>query len=108
MSSLMASAIGETEFESLLADMEKLAALPAPERAAQEAELEQKYARLAGTLESLDRMENQQPPHCIAELKPRMSALENAPDGQRTQKAMADLLNTNCRVMRLMIAFKND
>lgn len=108
MSSMMASAMGSSEFETMLVDLEHFAELPAAERRARAGEMEQKYGQLAEIMESYERSGDMSAAQCMLELKSRTASLENDPDGQRIGMTMTSLLSSNCRILRVMYALQNE
>ncbi len=108
MSGMLSKALGSTEFETMLVDLEEMVALPEAQRAEREAELTEKFAHFETAMAAFDRQEALEPSPCLTELKPRMDALGKTQDGMETGLAMKELLSSNCRVFRVMSAWEGE
>lgn len=108
MSTSMSEALGSSQFEILLSEMEKLVELPKEERDARAAEMNEKFAPLAKAVKAYEKQQAVAPPPCMTAVKTRVEALGESPESKQTGQAMVKLLNSNCRLLRLMFAWEGE
>ncbi|MFN6115036.1 MAG: hypothetical protein ACK46C_04050, partial [Flavobacteriales bacterium] len=106
MSGIMATELGEAEFESILDDHEQMVAMTDAEREVQKAKIEEKYASMSATIEALERKNLEETSPCMTALNAHMGSLAESSDGKLLARATADRMRTNCRVVRLVLALK--